>query len=123
MIYSDAEIDKLWKAYQRAADRAIAAEDAGKPSAALDAAMDRANAAHRAARDGVPNKKHAARLDREIGDAVVQLGRVRVRPSVGVELASLALNLEGGPGALLVGLFGPFKTEASAFKRVLEMAK
>ena len=128
MIYSQAEIDKLWKASRRAYERAIAAEDAGKPSAKLDAALDRANAAYKAARDGVPDKKHAARIEREIGEAVLRDYEARTGTVLKVQREGNVFyayrwrtGVAGDAG--LPELIGPFKTDAAAFKRVLEMAR
>lgn len=127
--YDDHVIDKLYKAYRRAAKAAIAAEDAGRPSAKLNAAMDRAQIKLRAARRGEPAKKSAAQIECETNKAIARVYEERTGNKLNVQKEQGAFKgnvswyaYHWVPGDAPT-LTGPFRTELAACRALLEFAK
>jgi hypothetical protein len=124
----DPELDKLYKAYRRAANAAIAAEDAGRPDAKLNAAMDRAQLKLSAARRGEPAKKSAKQIECETNKAIARAYEERTGNKLNVQKEGTwsgnftwyAYHWVPGDAPTLTG---PFRTELAACRALLDWAK
>jgi hypothetical protein len=123
---AEIEADRLERAraaYYRASRAAIAAEDAGKPDAKLDAIAERTLKKLRTVESGEPATKSAAQLECEIAKALARDYETRTGNKLEIRKENAKWWIYSWTPGDSPEMAGPFRSERVACKVIAEMAR